>query len=226
MTRRSCAYATAWQTSSKVWSRSGREGRAAARRSASVRPRMSFIAMNGRPSRSVPRSWTGGMPGCWSLPVMRASSTNREAEGVRPRKSSRRSMRATSRFNTRSRATQTSPIPPRARKASNWYRSSIAGNEVALSGSSNERVRFSPPDGACEAVRSGGAFESARSADGATVPVSRSSAGEFDGREVIEEFYPRPAADTTAAIPPHRLWPVPVSSSIRKIAFARNRRVA
>ena len=47
--------------------------------SSRVWPLMSFMARNGRPSGSVPRSWTGGMPGCCSWPVMRASSANRRA---------------------------------------------------------------------------------------------------------------------------------------------------
>jgi hypothetical protein len=44
-----------------------------------VRPRMSFLARNGRPSGSVPMRWTGGMAGCWSWSVIRASSRNRRA---------------------------------------------------------------------------------------------------------------------------------------------------
>ena len=56
-------------------------GRRPASRSSRVRPLISFMARNGRPSGRVPTSWTGGMPGCWSWPVIRASSRNRRAAG-------------------------------------------------------------------------------------------------------------------------------------------------
>ena len=46
-----------------------------------MRPLMSFMARNGRPSARVPSSWTGGMPGCCSWPVIRASSS----EALAPR---------------------------------------------------------------------------------------------------------------------------------------------
>ena len=44
-------------------------------------PLMSFIARNGRPSGSVPTWWTGGIAGCCSWPVIRASSRKRRAAG-------------------------------------------------------------------------------------------------------------------------------------------------
>ena len=48
-----------------------------ASRSASVSPLMSFMARNGRPSGQRADLVDGGMPGCWSWPVIWASSTNR-----------------------------------------------------------------------------------------------------------------------------------------------------
>ena len=58
---------------------SGRLRSRIARSLESVFPLISFIARNGRPLASVPRSCTGAMPGCWSWAVILASSTNRAA---------------------------------------------------------------------------------------------------------------------------------------------------
>ena len=49
----------------------------AARSAASVWPLTSFMAKKGRWSASVPRSYTGTTPGCWSWPQIWASSTKR-----------------------------------------------------------------------------------------------------------------------------------------------------
>ena len=42
-----------------------------------MRPLTSFIVKYGRRSASVPSSWTGTIPGCWSWPPICASSTKR-----------------------------------------------------------------------------------------------------------------------------------------------------
>ena len=55
------------------------------------------LNLEGRPSGKVPRRWTGGTPGCWSRPVMRASSRKRATASASSAYSERMSLTATSR---------------------------------------------------------------------------------------------------------------------------------
>ncbi|MFO0848788.1 MAG: hypothetical protein U0871_09575 [Gemmataceae bacterium] len=123
ITPRLWAKATAKHTCSNARtsrSRSSGSGSPAARAarssSARVRPWISFIARNGRPSANVFRSWTGGTEGCWRRPVMRASATNRRSASD-PARSGPTTLTATSRQKAVSIARYTTPIPPRASSA-------------------------------------------------------------------------------------------------------------
>ena len=75
MTPRLWAKPTAWHTCVNACNNRGRS--AVFISSARVCPAMSFIAKKGEPSASIPRAWTGGIPGCGSRAVIFDSSIYR-----------------------------------------------------------------------------------------------------------------------------------------------------
>ncbi len=156
--RRLCANEIAWPTAMKAVTMALNEasrpsrapGAEAARMSPSGRPSTWLMVKNRRPSALRSRSCTGSTFGWRSTAVRRASSTKPCSASAAGPSAAPSSFTATSRSRLRSRAENTSPLPPapsrpRTSKRSRWP-GSLAAAASSVPGS---------PVGGCGAIRRG-----------------------------------------------------------------------